>query len=209
MTNKTQFSVRKLPGFTMVALLCFVLLYVPILTLVVYSFNAGSSLALWEGISIKWYYSAWQNKAVQQATGLSLVIAIQAALYSTVVATMAALGTTRTRPYRGQTVIYTVINQPLMVPEIVTAVALLICFAVVKEITQYRGISYLGSGAYGILHTICLLAHSRTAGRYEQAFGNRCGRSIRDALAQFQICYTAAVMAGDSGRRNAGVCYFT
>ena len=141
--SKARFSVRKLPGFTFIAMLCFVLLYVPILTLVIYSFNAGSSLALWEGFSVKWYYSAWQNTAVQEATGLSLVIALQAALYATVVATMAALGTTRTRPYRGQTAIYTIINQPLMVPEIVTAVALLICFAVVKEITQYRGITYL------------------------------------------------------------------
>lgn len=137
------FSVYKLPGFGFIAIVCFLMLYAPIIILVAYSFNSGSSLALWEGFSWRWYYSAWQNDQVQEATVLSLVIAIQAAIYSTILATMAALGTTRTRPFRGQTAIYTMINQPLMVPEIVTAVALLICFAVIKQATEYHGLVYL------------------------------------------------------------------
>jgi spermidine/putrescine transport system permease protein len=137
------FSIYKLPGFTFIAISCFLMLYAPIIILVGYSFNAGSSLALWEGISLRWYYSAWQNDKVQEATILSLVIALQAALYSTILATMAALGTTRTRAFRGQTAIYTMINQPLMVPEIVTAVALLIVFAVIKQATDYHGLVYL------------------------------------------------------------------
>lgn len=142
-STRTRFSIRKLPGFTFIAITCFALLYAPIMVLVVYSFNSGSSIALWEGFSWRWYYAAWQNEQVQSATYLSLIVAVQAALYSTILATMAALGTTRTRKYRGQTAIYTMINQPLMVPEIVTAVALLICFAVVKQATEYRGLIYL------------------------------------------------------------------
>ncbi|MGI9318605.1 MAG: ABC transporter permease [bacterium] len=141
--NSKAFSVRKLPGFTAVALICFAMLYTPIVVLVGYSFNAGSSLALWEGFSWHWYYAAWQNDQVQTAAILSVIVAVQASVYSTVLATMAALGTTRTRPYKGQTAIYTMINQPLMVPEIVTAVALLICFAVIKQATDYRGLIYL------------------------------------------------------------------
>ena len=137
------FSIYHLPGFTTIAVACFLMLYAPIVILVGYSFNSGSSLALWEGFSWRWYYSAWENETVQDATILSLVIALQAALYSTVLATMAALGTTRTRAFRGQTAIYTMINQPLMVPEIVTAVALLIVFATIKQATGYQGISYL------------------------------------------------------------------
>jgi spermidine/putrescine transport system permease protein len=137
------FSVRKLPGFTFTALTCFLMLYAPIMVLVGYSFNSGSSLALWEGFSLRWYASAWQNDKVQDATILSLIIAVQAAFYATVLATMAALGTTRTRPYKGQTAIYTMINQPIMVPEIVTAVALLICFAAIKQLTGYQGLGYL------------------------------------------------------------------
>jgi spermidine/putrescine transport system permease protein len=141
--TKKLFSIYKLPGFTFIAISCFVMLYAPIMILVGYSFNEGSSLALWEGFSLRWYYSAWQNEAVKDATLLSLIIALQAALYSTVLATMAALGTTRTRAYRGQTAIYAMINQPLMVPEIVTAVALLIVFATIKQATGYQGLSYL------------------------------------------------------------------
>lgn len=143
MSRTKPFSITKLPGFGFVAIMCFALLYAPIIILVIYSFNAGTSLAVWEGFSWRWYFTAWENTAVQDATVLSLVIALQAALYSTILATMAALGTTRTRPFRGQTAIYTMINQPLMVPEIVTAVALLICFAVVKQVTGYQGLGYL------------------------------------------------------------------
>jgi spermidine/putrescine transport system permease protein len=138
-----RFSVYRLPGFTTAAIACFVILYLPILVLVTYSFNAGSSLAVWEGISFKWYYSAWQNEQVKTATLISVIVACQASLYATILATMAALGTTRTTPYRGQNAIYAMINQPLMVPEIVTAVALLICFAVIKQATDYRGLVYL------------------------------------------------------------------
>ena len=73
----------------------------------------------------------------------ALVIAGSAATISTVAATMAALATTRKKPFRGQTGIYVAINQPLMVPEIVTAVALLIFFAAIKVATGYQGLGYL------------------------------------------------------------------
>ena len=143
MASSKKFSVYSLPGFTTAAIACFVILYLPIAVLVTYSFNAGSSLALWEGVSFKWYYAAWQNEQVKTATLISIMVACLASLYATILATMAALGTTRTAPYRGQSGIYAMINQPLMVPEIVTAVALLICFAVIKQMTDYRGLAYL------------------------------------------------------------------
>ena len=125
------FAIADLPGFAAVAGGAFVILYLPIATLAVYSFNAGESIALWQGFSLRWYEAAWRNEAVQDATVRSLVVASLAALISTLVATAAALGTTRTRPYRGQTGVYMLINQPLMVPEIVTAVALMIFFAAI------------------------------------------------------------------------------
>ena len=58
-------------------------------------------------------------------------------------ATLAALGTTRRRHFKGQTFIYVVINQPLMVPEVVTAVALMIFFGIIKVATGYQGLGYL------------------------------------------------------------------
>ncbi|MGB7263355.1 MAG: ABC transporter permease, partial [Albidovulum sp.] len=80
---------------------------------------------------------------VKAATGRSLLIAVSASAIATTVATMAALGTTRRKKFKGQTLIYVMINQPLMVPEIVTAVALLIFFASIKVATGYTGLAYL------------------------------------------------------------------
>jgi len=138
-----SFSISTLPGFGATAIGVFVALYVPIITLVVFSFNAGPSVAVWEGFSLHWYGDAWANDAVKSATVRSLVIAFWASAIATTVATMAALGTTRRRAFKGQTFIYVMINQPLMVPEIVTAVALMIFFASIKVATGYQGLGYL------------------------------------------------------------------
>lgn len=137
------FSIKHLPGFTTIALGCFVLLYAPIITMVVYSFNSGQSVALFEGFSVSWYFEAAKNELVQEAALRSLIIAACASGIATVLATMAALGTTRTRNFPGRTFIYLMINQPLMVPEVVTAVALLIFFASIKVATGYSGLAYL------------------------------------------------------------------
>ena len=137
------FSVTAMPGFLFIALLCFAMLYLPVATLVFYAFNAGPSVAVWEGFSLRWFVSAWHNSAVQEATIRSAVIAVVAATIATVTATMAAIATTRTAPYRGLTFKYAFINQPLMVPEIVTAVALLIVFSRIKIWTGYSGLGYI------------------------------------------------------------------
>ena len=143
MNKQKAFSLKKQPGFGFIAILCFVMLYAPIITLVVYSFNTGKYISMWEGFSLQWYVSAWNNEAVQDAALRSLVLALQASIYATILATMAALGTTRTRPFPGLTAIYVMINQPLMVPEIVTAVALLTLFAIIKAATGIQGLIYL------------------------------------------------------------------
>ena len=153
MTDKTRdtftmrfrrpFSIQKQTGFTAIAIICFVLLYAPLAPLVFYSFNAGTSLAFWEGFSFRWYEAAWNNQMVQEVTIRSVYLAAAASLFATTLATMAALATTRTKPYKGLTAIYAMINQPLMVPEIVTAVALLILFASIKAATEYHGMAYL------------------------------------------------------------------
>ena len=138
-----SFSVSTLPGFTTTAVIVFVALYLPILTLVAYSFNASQSVAVWGGFSWDWYVKAWNNDQVKDATLRSLLIAVCAAVISTAVATMAALGTTRRKAFKGQTFIYVMINQPWIVPEIVTAVSLLILFGMVKQATGIQGIGYV------------------------------------------------------------------
>jgi len=140
---RSNFAIKRQPGFATIAMLCFALLYIPIVTLVVFAFNAGRSVAIWEGFSLRWFEAAWNNENVIEASIRSVQIASVAAVVATIVATMAALATTRTRPYRGLTFKYAFINQPLMIPEIVTAVALLIVFARVKVATGYSGLGYL------------------------------------------------------------------
>ncbi len=137
------FAIRRMPGFTTIAIVCFFVLYMPIVTLVVYAFNAGISIAIWQGFSFRWFIAAWNNEHVIETSLRSLNIAVIAACAATVAATMAAIATTRTNPYPGLTFKYAFINQPLMVPEIVTAVALLIFFSRVKVWTGYSGLGYL------------------------------------------------------------------
>lgn len=143
MADTRAFDVRRQSGFTTLAALCFVLLYAPIVLLVMYSFNAGTSIAIWEGFSWRWYASAWENEQVKAAALRSLYVAVVASVVATSAAVLAALATTRRAPYRGQTLVFAIINQPLMVPEIVTAVALLIFFALIKSYTGYTGGAYL------------------------------------------------------------------
>ncbi|MFM8746714.1 MAG: ABC transporter permease [Aestuariivirga sp.] len=143
MAEAARFSIRRLPGFTAIAVLCFVLLYAPVVTLIVFSFNAGTSIAIWEGFSWRWYEAAWNNRDIQEVSLRSLFIASIAATIATVTATMAALATTRKKAFAGMTAVYALINAPLIVPEIVTAVALLITFASIKVATGYAGLGYL------------------------------------------------------------------
>ena len=138
-----SFSIKRQPGFATIAMVCFFLLYLPIATLVVYAFNSGVSISTWEGFSLRWFESAWSNQQVMDASWRSLQIAAVAAVIATACATLAAIATTRTAPYRGLTLKYSIINMPLLVPEIVTAVALLILFSRIKVWTGYSGLGYL------------------------------------------------------------------
>ena len=137
------FDVRRLPGFGAIAILTFVLLYLPIVILVVYSFNSGMSQSEWEGFSLRWYAAALGNTQVQEVSVRSLWLAVVASGAATVLATLAALGTTRVSRFPGQSMIYALINQPLMVPEIVTGIALLIFVAFLKVHSGYSGMGYL------------------------------------------------------------------
>ncbi len=143
-------DLKRQPGFRAIALLCLALLYAPILVLVVFSFNENRSVTIWTEFSLKWFYNVFQNQNVKSAALVSLQVALSATVMSTLVATAAALATTRTAPWRGQMPAYLVINLPLMVPEIVTAVATLSFFALV---TSTLGIGF-GLGKLIIAHTV-------------------------------------------------------
>jgi spermidine/putrescine transport system permease protein len=147
---RRTFDLKKQHGFATVAMTCLVVLYAPIVILVVFSFNASRSVTRWSTFSLDWYSSILTNDEIHAAARNSLTISIVATVVSTMLATAAALATTRTRPWRGMMAAYTVINLPLMVPEIVTAIATLSFFALLAS--QF-GINF-GIGNLILAHTV-------------------------------------------------------
>ncbi|ASM71726.1 MULTISPECIES: ABC transporter permease [Roseobacteraceae] len=141
--SRARFDVSYLPGITPIALAGVLFLYAPLAVLVFYSFSAGDVLGHWEGFSWRWYSSALNNDLIRDAAGRSLLVAFIAASVGTVVATAAGLATTRSTTFKARKWIYLIISQPLMVPEIVLAVALLILFALIRSATGISGLGYM------------------------------------------------------------------
>ncbi|WP_133485429.1 ABC transporter permease [Aliiroseovarius marinus] len=129
MSAKTD--VKTYSGFKFMTLLCLVILYAPLIVVTVYSFNASKSITVWEGLSLRWYADVFvgpESGKFKQAAINSFVIAIVAATISTTIATLAATAIVRGGKFRLRTASLGLISLPLMVPEIVTAVALLIFY---------------------------------------------------------------------------------
>lgn len=133
-------DVKRQTGFGFIAAVCIAALYVPILVVLLFSFNNATSIgASWQGFSIRWYLSLLENRGFFDSAVLSIVVAVSATVMSTVVGTAAALATTRVKRWKGQTATVLVITSPLIVPEIVSAVSLLAFFSFVA---QALGISF-------------------------------------------------------------------
>ncbi|HEX6144486.1 MAG TPA: putrescine ABC transporter permease PotI, partial [Geminicoccaceae bacterium] len=124
-------ELKRFPGFRVVAWLCVVFLYAPILVIAVDSFNSIRSITTWGGFSLTWYGRVFRNEEILQGALNPLTVAIIVASVATMAATAAALVMVRGPGFRGRTAAYGVINLPLMVPEIVSAVATLIFFSTV------------------------------------------------------------------------------
>jgi len=133
-------GVRHYPGFTAVAVACLLVLYAPMVVVAVYSFNGSTSLTTWGGASLRWYADVFTGPEAERfglATWNSLTIALIAATLSTAIATAAAMAMVRGGRFRGKSATFALINLPLMVPEIVIAVATLIFFSTIGLRTGY------------------------------------------------------------------------
>ncbi len=120
-----------MPGFAAWTGVFYAFLYAPIVILVVFSFNAGRSATVWTEFSFAWYARAFANKSIQQAAANSLIVAFSATAAATFLALLAALALTRGRRFRGAGACHLAILAPLMIPEIVTAVATLVFFSAI------------------------------------------------------------------------------
>jgi len=140
------FKIGRFPGFGITTIFFFLFLYIPLFILVIFSFNIGRSATIWSGFGLDWYIKAFNNDDIQRAAINSVIIAITATTVATMLATFAALILARARKFRGQNISYAIIMLPLIVPEIVTAVATLSFFSAI-------GLK-LGLGNVIIAHTV-------------------------------------------------------
>jgi len=158
-------------------------LYVPILLLIVYSFNESRLVTLWAGFSTKWYGELFHNEALLEAAWLSLRIAVVAATGSVVLATFSAFVLVRFKRFRGRTLFSALVAAPLVMPEVITGISTLLMFVTLENLIGWPN----GRGA-----TTIALAHMTFA----MAFATVV---IQSRLSQFDRSLEEAAM--DLGAR--------
>lgn len=120
---------RKMTSFNVVSLtLGFAFLYIPMLILVIYSFNASKLVTVWAGFSTKWYGELLQNEAFLDAAWVTLKVAVISSTIATILGTMAAFVLVRSGRFFGRTLFSGMIYAPLVMPEVITGLSLLLLF---------------------------------------------------------------------------------
>jgi putrescine transport system permease protein len=111
----------------------FAFFYVPILSMIVYSFNASRLATVWGGFSTKWYATLLSNKQVGKALWLSLEIALLSSTIATILGTMAGIALARFTRFRGRTLFSGLVTAPLVMPEVITGISSLIFFILMAQ----------------------------------------------------------------------------
>ncbi|MBE8158203.1 MAG: ABC transporter permease [Betaproteobacteria bacterium] len=121
----------RIPGFAAWTWVFYAFLYAPLVILIIFSFNGARSATVWSHFSLDWYARAFGNESIQQAAVNSIIVAAGATAASTALALLAALALTRGRRFGGAGAFHALLLSPLMIPEIVTAVATLTFFSAI------------------------------------------------------------------------------
>ena len=108
-------------------------LYVPMILLIFYSFNKSRIVPVWGGFSTKWYGVLFESEEVWEAIALSLKIATVNASFAMILGTLAGLALVRFGRFRGRTLFSGMISAPLVMPEVITGLSLLLLFITLKE----------------------------------------------------------------------------
>ena len=120
------------------------ILYLPILMVIIYSFNAGRTIGAWQGFTTGWYTRLFGNALMADALKNSLILAVLSSALAGIIGTLGAIGLTRSH-FRGAGLVETVATLPMMIPELVLGMAYLSLFTAV-------GVK-LGMGALILTHT--------------------------------------------------------
>lgn len=114
--------------------LTLIFLYLPIMTLVVYSFNASKMVTVWTEFSLKWYNALFHNSAIITAVGISLLLAFMSAIASVIIGTLAAFVMVRIRKFTGESAFLLFMTAPMILPEVISGLALLLLFVTLGDL---------------------------------------------------------------------------
>ncbi|MGB5628697.1 MAG: ABC transporter permease subunit [Woeseiaceae bacterium] len=148
---------RRSPFIASVLAFGYAFLYIPLVLVVVYSFNDSRIATIWGGFSTRWYGELWQNEQILDAAFLSLRIALTSATLATVLGTMAGLALARFRRFKGRMLFSGMITSPMVMPEVITGLSLLLLFVALQQLTGWPG--QRGFGTITIAHTTFSMAY--------------------------------------------------
>ena len=127
------------PSVFLFSVLCFgiAILYIPILVLIGYSFNASPLVNVWGGFSTAWYGALWHNSQLLEAAWLSLEVALSASTIAVILGTLAAIALVRFGRFRGRLLLTGMVNAPLVMPEIITGITQLLLFVSLVQLLSW------------------------------------------------------------------------
>lgn len=132
-------------------------LYIPLILVIVYSFNDSRIATVWGGFSTRWYGELLRNEQILEAAFLSLRIALTSATLATILGTMAGLALARFGRFRGRTLFSGMISSPMVMPEVITGLSLLLLFVTLQQVTGWPG--QRGFTTIAIAHTTFSMAY--------------------------------------------------
>jgi putrescine transport system permease protein len=112
----------------------FAFLYIPIASLIVYSFNESRLVTVWGGFSTKWYGALFRNEQILNAAWLSIKVAVLSATLAVVLGTLAGMALARFGPFKGRTLLSGLTTAPLVMPEVITGLSLLLLFVTMEQL---------------------------------------------------------------------------
>jgi len=135
----------------------YVFLYLPIATLVAYSFNDSKMVTLWSGFTLHWYGDVFRDRDLMEALGLSLRIAFSSATTSVVLGTMAAFALVRFQRFRGKAMLQSMVNAPLVMPDVIVGLSLLLLLVALQ---RALGVPERGAMTIWLGHTVLGMAYA-------------------------------------------------
>lgn len=129
---KRQKKKKLLDGLKNLYIACvYLFLYLPILLVIIFSFNTSKINIVWEGFTLKWYGSFFENRPLMESLGNTLIIACVSTVVSTVIGTLGAVGLHK-YDFKGKKIIDKLLYMPIVIPEIILGISLLAVFSVLN-----------------------------------------------------------------------------